>query len=127
MRVKQRKEQREIETKLAEEGKDVGPDGKKLPSLYCKTCKLMFHQVKMNLNMFIQNHRLSKTILFTLQFTLSILTSMFLEREHWLPNINVDEKKIVGVSLKRHLSLKPVTYDTVSLISYNLLVIRHLF
>jgi hypothetical protein len=82
MRVKQRKEQREIETKLAEEGKDVGPDGKKLPSLYCKTCKLMFHQVKMNLNMFIQNHRLSKTILFTLQFTLSILTSMFLEREH---------------------------------------------
>ena len=75
MRVKQRKEQREIETKLAEEGKDVGPDGKKLPSLYCKTCKLMFHQVKMN-------HKLSKTILilFTLQLTPSILTSMFLEK-----------------------------------------------
>ncbi len=28
------------------------------------------------------------------ELTPSILTSMFLEREHWLPNINVDEKKI---------------------------------
>jgi hypothetical protein len=45
LRTQQRREQKEIETKMAEEGKDVDADGQKLPSLYCKTCKLMFHQV----------------------------------------------------------------------------------
>jgi len=45
MRVKQRREQREIEEKLSADGKDLDEEGNKLRSLYCKTCKLMFHQV----------------------------------------------------------------------------------
>ena len=45
LRAQQRREQKEIEDKMEAEGKDLGPDGNKLPSLYCKPCMLMFHQV----------------------------------------------------------------------------------
>ena len=46
LRIKQRQQQKGIEEKLEEEGKLVRPDGDKVTSKYCKSCKLIYYQVQ---------------------------------------------------------------------------------
>ncbi len=41
-RIKQRAEQKELETRMKEEGRDVDENGRKFDPLFCKTCKLVF-------------------------------------------------------------------------------------
>lgn len=51
MRKKQRNQQHELEKVLDEEGKNVDEEtGKKLAPIYCKVCKLVFHQKRIEHN-----------------------------------------------------------------------------